>query len=135
MSPDWLRWAIGIAVIAHGIGHVLFVPLLQPTLGVPSNGASSLLTAVVGEPATAWIGSVVAAATAVSFVVAGGAFIAQVDWWRPLAAGASMASIVLVAAMWGALPNPSAAFALAFDLVVMAALLIARWPLSETAGP
>ena len=134
MSADVLRWVIGIAVVAHGVGHVLFMPLLNGMLRLDTNGRSWLAGGVLGDGGTALVASVLAGFAGVAFVAAGVGVIVQAGWWRQLAIVASVVSIVLVAAMWNGIPTTSAAFALAFDVVVLLALLVARWPAPESIG-
>jgi hypothetical protein len=47
---------------------------------------------------------------------------------------AAIASVVLVAAMWDGLPSSPAAAAVAFDIVILGALLVAHWRSSEMIG-
>lgn len=134
MSADVLRWVIGIAVVAHGVGHVLFMPLLNGVLRVDTSGQSWIAGGVLGDGGTAALASVLAGLAGVAFVAAGVGVIVQAGWWRQLAILASVVSIVLVAAMWNGIPTTSAAFALAFDVVVLLALLVAHWPTPESVG-
>jgi hypothetical protein len=134
MSADVLRWVVGIAVVAHGVGHVLFMPLLNGVLRLDTTGQSWLTGGVLGDAGTAVLASVLAGLAGVAFVAAGVGVIVQATWWRQLAIVASVVSIVLVAAMWNGIPTSSGAFALAFDVVVLLALLVAHWPAPESIG-
>ena len=134
MSGDVLRWVLGIVVIAHGLGHVLFMPLLNGVMRLETDGRSWLVSPVLGDGATGVLASVLAGIVAVAFVAAGVGIIVQAPWWRTLAVGASVLSIVVVVAMWNGIPSSSAAFALVFDVVVLAALLVVHWPSPETLG-
>jgi hypothetical protein len=58
----------------------------------------------------------------------------QASWWRPLLIAASAISICLIALYWGGLPTSSAFFALAFDALVLVALLVLQWPPEATVG-
>jgi hypothetical protein len=134
MSADVLRWVIGLAVIAHGIGHVLFMPALAPVMRLEASGRSWLVTGLLGDPATQAIATVVAAAAGLAFIVAGAGILAQASWWRPLAIGAAVVSLVLVALMWGGIPHGSAAWAVAFDVAVLVGLAVLHWPSREALG-
>jgi hypothetical protein len=134
MSADVLRIVIGIAVVAHGVGHVLFMPPLNGVLRLDSNGHSWLLGGILSDGGTAILASVLASLAGVAFVATGVGIVLQTGWWRQLAILASVVSIVLVAAMWNGVPTSSAAFALAFDVVVLLALLVAHWPAPESIG-
>lgn len=134
MSPDLVRWIVALFVFAHGVGHVLFAPLLAGAMRLDSTGHSWLLTSVLGDGPTRAVASIVAAAVTVAFIVVAGGIVLQTTWWRGLAVGAAIASVVLVAAMWDGLPGSPAAAAVAFDIVILGALLVAHWPSSEMIG-
>ena len=134
MSGDALRWVIGIIVIAHGVGHMLFMPLLNGVLRLDADGRSWIVGGLIGDVATGVLATVLAGVAGVAFVVAGAGIIGQAPWWRQLAVGAAALSAVLVVAMWNGIPTSSAFFALALAAVVLVALLVARWPSAETLG-
>ncbi len=134
MSNDVWRWVIGLAVIAHGLGHVLFMPLFAGTMNLQASGHSWLLSGILGDEPVKWLGTLVASVALVIFVAAGVGLIGQMSWWRPLAIAGSVVSMALVLALWDGLPVSNALFALAFDLVVLAALLLAHWPSEEMIG-
>ena len=134
MSGDVLRWVLGILLIAHGIGHVLFMPLLNGVMRLGTDGRSWVMSPVLGDGVTGVLASVMAGIAAVAFVAAGVGIVVQAPWWRTLAIGASLLSILVVVAMWNGVPMGSSAFALAFDVVVLAALLVVHWPSVETLG-
>ena len=134
MSGDWLRWVLGIVVIAHGVGHVLFMPLLNGALRLETDGRSWLVGPVLGDGATSVLASVLAGVAGVAFVAAGVGIVVQAPWWRTLAISASILSIVVIVALWNGVPTSSAAFALAFDVVVLVALVVVHWPSAETIG-
>jgi hypothetical protein len=128
MPTEGIRWVVALAVAAHGIGHVLFMPVLSDALGLQVTGRSWLLTPLVGESLVRVVASTVAGAVLVGFVVATGGFVARASWWRAVALGSALASAVLIVTMWDGLQRSSAFFALAFDLAVVASLTIAKWP-------
>lgn len=134
MSNDVWRWVIGLAVLAHGVGHVLFMPLFAGTMKLQVSGHSWLLSGILGDEPVKWLGTLAATIALVIFVAAGVGLLGQTTWWRPLAIAGSVVSLALVAALWDGLPVSSAFFALAFDLVVLAALLFAHWPSEEMIG-
>jgi hypothetical protein len=131
MPADGIRWVVALAVFAHGVGHVLFMPLLSTSLGLQVTGRSWLLSPVLGEGIVRLAATTIAGAVLVGFVVATGGFLARTSWWRAVALGSAVASAVLVIAMWDGLPRSSAFFALAFDAVVVASLVIAHWPAEQ----
>jgi len=134
MSGEALRWLLGIVLIAHGVGHVLFMPALHEVLRLQNDGRSWLVTPVLGDGITSMLASIAAGITAVAFVAAGVGIIVQAPWWRMIAIGASMVSIGVVIVMWSGVPTSSAVFALAFDVAVLVALVVMHWPSTETLG-
>lgn len=69
-----------------------------------------------------------------AFVAASAGVFVQAAWWRPVAIATSVASLVLIAATWDGLPASPALAVVVFDLVVLVALLVARWPSAEMIG-
>jgi len=134
MSPEIIRWIVGLAVLGHGLGHVLFMPVLSGAMNVDATGRSWLLSGVLGDDLTRLIASVVAGGLLAAFVIVAGGIVAQTTWWRPLAVAASIGSIVLVTAMWGGLLGGPALSAIAFDAIVLVALLALDWPSRDTIG-
>ncbi|HEX5589006.1 MAG TPA: hypothetical protein VFX65_01790 [Candidatus Limnocylindrales bacterium] len=134
MSNDLWRWLIGLAVLAHGIGHVLFMPALAQLMRLQASGHSWLLTGIAGDGITKGLASLVAGVVLVAFVAASGGLFLQAAWWRPLAIAAAIASAILIVAMWNGLPTNPAIAALVFDGAVLVALLLARWPSEDMIG-
>lgn len=134
MPNEILRWIVALAVLAHGVGHVLFMPVLAGVMRLPSSGHSWLLTSAVGDTPTRLVATLVAAVAIGAFVAAGAGLLTQVGWWRQAAVVGAAISIGLIVAMWDGIPTSSAFFAFVFDLLVLGALLIARWPTEQSMG-
>ncbi|HET9435738.1 MAG TPA: hypothetical protein VFO50_02685 [Candidatus Limnocylindrales bacterium] len=134
MSNDLWRWLIGLALLAHGIGHVLFMPALAQLMRLQASGHSWLLTGIAGDGITKGLASLVAGVVLIAFVAASGGLFLQAAWWRPLAIAAAIASAILIVAMWDGLPTNPAIAALVFDGVVLVALVLARWPSEDMIG-
>ncbi|TAJ99008.1 MAG: hypothetical protein EPO36_13370 [Chloroflexota bacterium] len=134
MSNDVWRWVIGLAVLAHGVGHVLFLPAMAGLMKLQASGHSWLLTGIAGDGLTRGFASLAAGVVLIAFVAASGGLLLQAAWWRPLAIAAAVGSAVLIVTMWDGLPSSPAIAALVFDAVVLAALLIARWPGEDMIG-
>lgn len=134
MSPDVLRWIIGLTVLAHGIGHVLFMPLLSEAMRLQSSGHSWLLSAIAGDGPTRVIASTVGAAVVAAFVITAGGILLQTGWWRMVAVGAAVASAVLIVVMWDGLVTAPATAALAFDVALLVALVVLHWPTADVIG-
>jgi hypothetical protein len=134
MSAEIWRWVIVLALFAHGVGHVLFMPLLSGVMRLETDGHSWLLSGVLGDASTRLLVSLLAAVALAVFVAAAGGLLMHAAWWRVAAIGASVLSLALILAAWDGLPTSSAFFAVAFDVVVLAGLLLLRWPSSEMLG-
>jgi hypothetical protein len=134
MSPELVRWIVALVVFAHGVGHVLFAPILAGAMKLDASGHSWLLTGVLGDAPTRALATAIAAAVTASFVIVAGGIVVQASWWRGLAIAASLGSILLVALMWDGIPSGPATWAVAFDVVVLGALLVVHWPSPEVIG-
>jgi hypothetical protein len=134
MSNDVWRWVITLALFAHGVGHILFMPVIAPALKLAVSGHSWLLTGVLGEGPTKVLASAAGLALLGAFVAASGGVLMHAPWWRPVAIGAAVGSLALIIAVWDGLPASSAFWALAFDVVVLIALVFAHWPTEEMVG-
>jgi hypothetical protein len=134
MSGSLWRYVIVLIVLVHGIGHVLF---LSPFLGITQWGQTThswLLTTAVGPAATRVTGALLWLLVVIGFSAAGIGLVGQFAWWRSLAvvsAGVSVLSLILFAGGSSAQPILSAA---AMDVVILVALLWARWPSADLVG-
>jgi hypothetical protein len=132
---DALRIGVALLVLAHGVGHLLF---LGPVVGLGNwagqTGNSWILTDVLGNGAARAIAATVWSAVIVLFVAGVGGFFAGADWWRTVAVAAAFVSIGGIVVYWDGIYTSSAIFALAVDAVILGALLVAHWPPPELAG-
>ena len=96
---------------------------------------SWVLTGPAGVTATHAVGIVLWSVALVGFVVAGVGVLGiavPVAWIRPAAVIASVASLVAIGLFWDALPSmTSKVGAIAVDVAVLWAVLVAHWPASE----
>ena len=133
---DALRIVVAIVVFAHGVGHILF---LAPAAGLGAwadqTGHSWLLSATLGEGPAKTVATLLWSAVIVLFVAGVGGFLMGTDWWRAVTIAASVVSLVGIVVFWDGIATSSAIFALAADLVILAALLVAHWPANELAQP
>lgn len=133
---DAVRIVVALVVLAHGIGHILF---LGRVVGLGSwagqTGQSWLLTGALGDTATRAIATLTWSAVIVLFVAGVGGFLIGAEWWRPATIAASALSIAGIVVFWDGIATPNAIFALVTDVVILGALLVARWPSSELAQP
>jgi hypothetical protein len=129
-------WRIILAVVvgAHGIGHVLF---LVPLLGIADWGQSTgswLLAKLGRDVVTRIVGSLLWLAATLGFVAVAVGILGQQEWWRSLAIGSAAVSILGLVLFWSRPVSSPKLSALLFDIVVLVALLVLRWPPSSLIG-
>ncbi len=126
-----LRTVIVIVIAAHGIGHVLF---LVPQLGIADWGQSTRSWLFTGDTPARLIGSILWIVAIIAFCAAAYGLWSQQPWWRNIAIiGAVISALGLL--IFAASPVTSPAFfAMAFNIAVLAALLVLHWPTVETLG-
>jgi hypothetical protein len=134
MSGSIWRVILSLVLLAHGIGHVLF---LAPCLGFAQWGQSAhswLVTRILGEAPTRVFGSLLWLVVIAGFMAAGIGLLGQHAWWRMLAAGSagvSMLALLLFAGSIGTQPLLSAAL---MDIAILVALLWLHWPSAGLVG-
>jgi hypothetical protein len=134
MSGGTWRKILTLVVMAHGIGHVVF---LIPCLGIAQWGQSThswLLTKALGDTLTRMIGSLLWLAVFIGFMAAGVGLLGQHTWWRALtvaSAGVSLLGLALFAGGSDLSPSVNASL---MDLAVLVALLWMRWPPVDLVG-
>jgi hypothetical protein len=126
-----LKFVLTLAIVAHGIGHILF---LVPLLGIADWGQSSRSWLLGSDTPARLVGSVLWVLAVVGFVSAGIGMIGQQDWWRLVAVIASAVSLVGLLLFWGNPVSSSVLFAGAFDIVVPFTVLVMHWPSRELIG-
>jgi hypothetical protein len=129
-----MRFAIGLIIIAHGIGHILF---LLPLLGIVDwrqSTRSWLLTTLGGTTLTQIVGSFIWLVVISGFTLTVVGMLTQQHWWRTLALISSVVSLVGIVLFWGDKASSSAFFAAAFNIAVLFLLLVAKWPTVEVVG-
>jgi hypothetical protein len=118
-----LNALIALAVLAHGIGHVLFLaPTTRVAAWADQTGASWLMQPLVGDGIARVVGTVAWTAALGLFVLAAVGIYLDTDWWRLLAGIGAVVSLAAVIAFWGGIYTSSALLAAAFDIVVLLAL-------------
>jgi hypothetical protein len=120
-----LNLIVTIAVLAHGIGHVLF--LVAPFGIVAGQSTRSWLLSPIGNWLAVGAGSVIWIVAIVGFSVAAVGFWTHTDWWRALAIVSSIVSGAGIILFWSNPPSSPAISALVFDVIVLATLLVFRW--------
>jgi hypothetical protein len=134
MSAGVWRIVVALVILAHGIGHVLF---LAPCLGFAQWGHSAqswLLTGWLGDTVTRLLGSLLWLVVIVGFAAAGVGLLGQYAWWRTLAvasAGVSLLALILFVSGGNRQPVLSAAV---MDVAILVALVWLRWPSADLVG-
>jgi hypothetical protein len=124
-----LRLVIAGVVLAHGVGHVLFLgPALRVVDWAGQSSRSWLLTATLGDGASRAIAAVVWSTAIVLFVGGVAGYLTDAPWWRTATIVAAIVSLAGIVVFWDGLAMPSVVFALIVDLAILAALVIAHWP-------
>lgn len=126
MSPDLIRWVLAIALVGHGVGHILFTPLAVTSWKVGS-GESWILSGTLGAPPAAAIEWILAIAAIGLFVVGGVGVAMSTSWWRPLVLAGAVVSLALVG-LFGTGLSIQAVWAAIFDVAILVALLWLHWP-------
>jgi hypothetical protein len=130
-----LRLVLAVVVLAHGVGHLLFLgPSLRIADWAGQTSHSWLLTETIGDGPSRAIASAIWITTVVLFVAGVGAFLLDSAWWREITIAGAVVSILGIVLFWDGLATSSAAFALAFDVVLLVSLLLVHWPAAETVG-
>jgi len=126
-----LRAVLALVIGAHGIGHILF---LVPLLGIADWGQSTRSWLLTGESSARLIGSILWVVATIGFCVAVFGLWSQLSWWRNVAIVAAIVSTIGLVLFWANPVSSSAVFALAFNVIVLGALLLAHWPSIEAVG-
>jgi hypothetical protein len=135
MSPEILRVVLAIVLVAHGIGHVLFLgPAVRIVGWADQSGGSWLLSPTVGDAAAHAAGALVWAAATVLFVAAAAGLALAQEWWRPVALVGAFVSLAGIVVFWDGILTASAVPALIVDVAVIVGLLVAHWPSVDAVG-
>ena len=132
MSNDVWRILIGLVIIAHGAGHILF---LGPWVGRArwgQAGHSWLLSGRVPDIVVLVVGDALWLVAMFGFMVAGGGILGQHEWWRALAVASAVVSL-LGLALFGRPIQPVYSAGL-MDIVILVALLLVHWPSVNLVG-
>lgn len=134
MSGGIWRIVVALVILAHGLGHVLF---LAPCLGFTQWGQTAdswLLTGALGDVPTRVIGSLLWLVVIAGFLAAGAGLLGQQGWWRTVAvasAGLSLLALGIFVSAGNRQPVLSAAL---MDVAILVALLWIAWPSVDVVG-
>jgi hypothetical protein len=130
-----LKLALALIVLGHGLGHVLFLaPSLRVADWAGQSAHSWALTGTLGDGVARGIAAVIWTVSIALFIAAVAGWLTDASWWRAATVAGSVVSIVGIVLFWDGIATSSAAMALAFDVVLLVALLVAHWPASEAVG-
>ena len=128
MDGMLVKIVVAGVVGAHGIGHALgWLPALGVARFAGTSGGSWLLDGLVGEGAARVAAAAVFLAPTAGFVVAAAGLLLGQPWWRPVAAASAAVSLAGTALYPGAFPTGSTIGAVAVNVVVLYAVVIAGW--------
>jgi hypothetical protein len=134
MTQQVWRILIGLAVAAHGVGHVYF---LIPVLGIAQfgqEGRSWLLSPIANGAVVRPVGALVWAAATVALLGAGVGILTGHAWWRDIAVAGSLVSLLGIGLFVTGLPLNPAINPVIFDVVTLVALLVLKWPSAALIG-
>jgi hypothetical protein len=126
MSTIVIRIVIGALLMIHGFAH------WQITSGWGKVTADSAALRAIGmeSGALASLGTALWVVALISFNVAGIGVFAGQGWWRTLAIGAAVVSLLVMALFW----QPNYIIGVAVDVGILVALLWAHWPTPALVG-
>lgn len=117
-----IRWLIAIAMLMHGVGHIMF--FLESFTGSPMGFSSEpwllpgafTVTSPVGKAfALLWLLAML------GFMAAAIGLLLRQTWWPALAVGAAVISLVVLLPWWNVIASSSRVWVLLADLVIIVA--------------
>ena len=132
----WVKIAVLLLLLGHGLGHAMAPQAaFAPPGAFPRNkhavvGSGLTIVSPAGKGlALLWL------IPLVGFLIGTYGLWTGQEWWRPVLAVASIASIMSVLPWWGVMPTFSYLGAIAVDLVVLVGILT-PWgdPVAQTFG-
>jgi membrane-associated PAP2 superfamily phosphatase len=126
-----LTFILLAAVAMHGIGHVLF---FGPAIGLADwgSGHSWLLTGILGAGVARTIAGAIWVSAGALFIVGVAGFVRDAEWWRAATIAAAVVSLIGTVVYCDGIKQPSGIAALVFNILVLGALVVARWPSTAT---
>ena len=148
MTPTILRIIIAGVLAFHGVGHAMgIIPALQLRFFQNQTGAwaqnwsshSWLMTPLLGDTASRIISIILFAVPLIGFTAAALGLMGWLvphEWWRTLAIGSAVISLVALALFWNAFIYlfPHKVGAIAVNVAVLVGLLWANWPSEADIG-
>ena len=122
---SWLRLILALVVGAHGLGHILF---LMPLWKIADWGQAAHSWLLGDGWLAKGVGSLIWLAAIVGFLVVTIGLFQATNGWRTAAILAATVSSLGLLLFWAAPVSSPVISALAFNLLVLGALLIFHWP-------
>lgn len=121
----WLRIAVLIFLVVHGMGHsIWFIGAWVPQAKLVADGGWILPGGVsISDPVGKLFG-LLALVAMVGFLVSAWALFQQLDWWRPTLASSAVVSLVAVIPWWSVSPGTTALNATAANVILLVFLLL-----------
>jgi hypothetical protein len=115
-----VRYLITIGLLAHGVGHLLFLANSWGYWKGGEAGRSWLFSGVlgVGQAVEGLLG-LLWLIPLIGFVGVSWGYFTHQGWWPQLALASAAVSLAIIVLWWGGLVTGSAFFALAFDIIVL----------------
>jgi len=134
MSGSTLRVVLVVVLLIHGVGHFMgVVPALRLVEVKGWNSHSWLLSGPLGEDGARILSIFLFLLALIGFIAAGlalGGWLVPHAWWRGLAIGSAILSLVTIVLFWQAFVVffPNKVGALGVDIAVLICLLWRNWP-------
>lgn len=130
-----LKLILIVVLFAHGIGHVLFLaPAVRLADWAGQTSHSWVLTGLIGDGLTRAVAAAVWLSAIALYLAAVGGLAAGQEWWRFAAIAGAVVSLAGIIAFWDGIATSNAFFALVVNALVLAALILARWPAASEVG-
>ena len=126
MATIVVRIIIGALLMIHGFAHWQ----ITSGWGKVTPDSAVLRAAGMEAAALASLGAALWVVALISFNLAGIAIFAGQGWWRVLAIGAAVVSLLVMTLFW----QPSFIIGAAVDVGILVALLWAHWPAPALVG-
>jgi hypothetical protein len=126
MATIVFRIVIGALLMIHGFAHWQ----ITSGWGKVTADSAALRAIGIGDSMVAALGTALWVVALLSFNLAGISVFAGQGWWRALATGAAVVSLLVMALFW----QPNYIIGVAVDVGILVALLWAHWPTPALVG-
>jgi hypothetical protein len=130
-----LHIIIGVFLILHGAVHIWYVAMARSLVPGEAdniwNGQSWLLTRTLGDQITMTLATIVFPVTTLVFLVAGGALVAQQEWFATWAVAGAILSIAAIVGFWDGKPDhpiEKGLLGIIIDVGILVSVLYFEWP-------